>query len=178
MDIHQISVVYDRNEDRLLMRIRSRQNQLYPVWITRRLAIRLWPAFNDSLAKISSAALASQATLHPEAREMLVESARAENLKKSDFKTPFDESNLEQPLGPLPLLAHEVQMQMQPGQLGFSVLDAQGRKLGLQLAQSMVTAVRELMLKALRESEWGIEDPPAAATQAAPAVPAPSRLLN
>ena len=40
MDIHQIQVKYDALADRLLLQIRTRDEQLFPIWLTRRMVMR------------------------------------------------------------------------------------------------------------------------------------------
>jgi hypothetical protein len=70
MDIHQIQVKYDALADRLLLQIRTRDEQLFPIWLTRRMVIRLWPHFRGMVSGLAVSRTAPLATAVPEARDM------------------------------------------------------------------------------------------------------------
>jgi hypothetical protein len=177
MNIRQIAVQYDVEADRLLLRVRSAEEQLFAIWLTRRLCLRLWPHLGELVQRADAsqalAQAAPQSTATPEARAMLAETARERTLAQSDFSQPFEvAATAQQPLGALPLLAHTVQMTaLAQGRLLLAIRDAQQRSVQLELEAAMATAVRELMAAALRQADWGF------ALDAAPQVSAP-RVLN
>ncbi len=171
MNIRQIAVQYDVDADRLLLRVRSGDEQLFAVWLTRRLCLRLWPHLASLVRRAGAeqalAQTAPQSTATPEAKAMLAEAARERSLAQSDFSQPFEvAATAQQPLGPQPLLAHTVQMTpLAQGRLQVAIRDAQQRSVQLDLDASMATAVRELMVAALRQADWGFAlDAPAAET--------------
>lgn len=45
---------------------------------------------------------------------------------------------------------------MPDGHLSWLFVDAQRRKVPLQLTETLATAVRELMYKALQQADWGL----------------------
>jgi hypothetical protein len=178
MHIGQIAVQYDADADRVLLRVRSADEQLFAVWLTRRLCLRLWPHLaalvHNAGAAQALAQAAPQAVATPEAQAMLADAARQRALQQSDFSQPFTVApTAQQPLGPQPLLAHTVQMTpLAQGRLQLAIRDAQQRSVQLELDPAMATAVRELMAAALRQADWGFALDAPAAAQAAP------RMLN
>ena len=181
MQIRQLALHYRPEADRLLLRVNADDGQQFAVWFTRRLCARLWPHLTSVVTRFAVAHEVAQtapnAHLMPEAREMLAQSARERVLRNTDFKTPFQDQASAHPLGSEPLLATEVQLTPLPdGHLRLVIVDITKRNVQLQLTETLATAVRELMLEALRQADWGF------ALQAVPAtgpVPAQgSRLLN
>lgn len=169
---------YHAEADRLLLRVRSSDNNVFAVWMTRRLCLRLWPHLSTMMQHAGTAqavALATpQATPTPEAAAMLAESARERTLENADFSQPFQTDAAQQPFGPEPMLAHTVQLTPQAGgKLQLSISDAQKRNVQLVLDASLGTAVRELMVTALRQADWGL-----ALDTASPHTEPEARLLN
>ncbi len=178
MHIRQVSLHYDAEADRLLLRVRSSDDKMFAVWMTRRLCLRLWPHLSSMVQRagaVQAVALAApQATPTPEAAAMLAESAREQTLAQADFSQPFHGDAAQQPLGPEPMLAHTVQLTPQSGgKLQLSISDAHKRNVQLVLDAALGTAVRELMAAALRRADWGF-----GLEAAAPATEPGARLLN
>lgn len=175
MDIHQASVLYNANADRLLLRVRTRDDRLFQAWLTRRMMTRLWAPLSDIVTKLQIAQASPQAHVMPEAREMVAQAARERTLAAADFKTPFVATVREQPLGDEPLLVTEAQLTRLPGdQLRLVLLDEARRHFTLQLNPQLVTGLQQLLQQALRQADWGLAlDAPA--TAAAPEAP---RVLN
>jgi hypothetical protein len=161
MHIRQVSLQYNAEADRLLLRVRSSDDNVFAVWMTRRLCLRLWPHLATMVQQIGTASAVAQAapraTPTPEAAAMLADTAREQTLKQADFSQPFQDNAAQQPFGPEPMLAHTVQLTPQPGgTLFLSISDAQQRNVQLVLDDALATAVRELMLAALRQADWGV----------------------
>lgn len=161
MHIRQVSLQYHAEADRLLLRVRSSDDNLFAVWMTRRLCLRLWPHLSVMVQRAGAAhavaVAAPQATPTPEAAAMLAESAREQTLAQADFSQPFQTAAAQQPLGAEPMLAHTVQLTPQAGGLlQLSISDAQQRNVQLGLDATLATAVRELMAAALRQADWGL----------------------
>jgi hypothetical protein len=160
MHIRQVSLQYHAEADRLLLRVRSSEEHVFAVWMTRRLCLRLWPHLSAMVQRAGTATAVAQATPQatptPEAAAMLAESAREQTLKQADFSQPFQAVAAQQPFGPEPMLAHVVQLTPQDGgKLQLSISDAQKRNVQLVLDAALGTAVRELMVAALRQADWG-----------------------
>jgi hypothetical protein len=178
MRIRQVSLQYHAEADRLLLRVRSSDDNVFAVWMTRRLCLRLWPHLSSMVQRAGTAqavALAApRATPTPEAAAMLAASAREQTLAQADFSQPFQAASAQQPLGPEPMLAHTVQLTPQEGgRLQLSISDAQQRNMQLVLDAALGAAMRELMAAALHQAEWGF-----GAQAAAPNAEPGTRFLN
>jgi hypothetical protein len=178
MDIHQMQVKYDALADRLLWQVRTRGGELYAVWLTRRMVGRLWPPFLQLVTRAGIARAAPNATVLPEAREMLEQAVRERPLPSADFKTKFDPTPVAQPLGPEPLLPTAIDLtpDAQGSGMTLTLREEGGRSMQLRLGSDLSTALMRLLDQALRASDWGL---PAGAPATAPAAPpAPPASLN
>lgn len=167
MDIHQIQVKYDAAADRLLMQVRTRAGEVVGVWLTRRMMLRLWPHFDRAVTHVAVQRTAPDATVMPEAREMLQQAARERPLPHADFSKQFDPQPAARPLGTEPLLPTEINLTPSPtGALALRLREEGGRSLELRLGEELSSALLRLVEKALRASGWGLlpdAAPPAAA---------------
>src|SRR6195952_1713326 len=109
MQIHQMSVPYLPEQDRILMRVNTTEGEEMRMWLTRRLMVGLWPLLSklltEHLLKLESAG-ASLAGANPELKKMLAEFRKEEFLQNADFDTPYQEG--EQPPAEEPLLVTDV----------------------------------------------------------------------
>ena len=177
MDIHQIQVKYDPLADRLLLQIRTRDELLFPIWLTRRMVIRLWPHFRGMVSGLAVTRSAPSAMAVPEARDMLADAASERALQSADFKTEFDTSGAKQPLGPEPVLPAAIDLRPAKGQAVVLVIrDADGRSLELAFGEDLAHGLSRLVESALVASEWGLVAA-AVETQSEPGKP-PARVLN
>ena len=178
MHIRQVSLQYHAEADRLLLRVRSSDDNVFAVWMTRRLCLRLWPHLSAMVHRAGTASAVAQATPQatptPEAAAMLADSARERTLQQADFSQPFQTAAAQQPFGPEPMLAHTVQLTPQDGgRLQLSISDVQKRNVQLVLDAALGAAVHELMVAALRQANWGL-----ALEVAPPSTEAAARVLN
>lgn len=156
MSIHQIQITYDPAADRLLWQVRTTDAQVFALWLTRRLSLRLWPHLRARVAQ-QSAPVSPKAVVTPQAREMLEQAARTAPLPHADFNAPFQSEGVQRPLGNEPMLVSEVNLGQGPnGGIVLQWRDAQGRHLTLQLEQELSLAVMRLMEAALQRADWGV----------------------
>ena len=111
MQIHQMSVTYLPEQDRILMRINTVEGEEMRKWRTRRLMVGLWPLLSklltEHLLKLESAG-ASLSGANPELKKMLADFRKEEFLQHADFDTPYKEGQQRLPLGEEPLLVTDV----------------------------------------------------------------------
>ena len=92
MQIHQMSVSYLPEQDRILMRINTMEGEETRLWLTRRLMVGLWPLLSKLLTehqhKLESAG-ASLTGATPELKKMLADFRKEEFLQHADFDTPY-----------------------------------------------------------------------------------------
>jgi hypothetical protein len=168
MSIHQLSVLYQADHDRLLLRVRTRDEQLFELWLTRRLMLRLWQPLQNTAAASALGVASKGSTILPEARDMMTQALRDQAKQSADFASPFDDQSSERPLGEHPMLVAAVDLKHDgQGQVGVSLRDAQGRNLSVNLTHDLLHNLLTLVEQALAQSEWGLVAP-----QSAPAAPA------
>ena len=180
-----MQVRYQPAADRVLWQVRTKTEELFAVWLTRRMLKQLWPPLCKLVTSAGMAQVAPHATVLPEAREMMAQVARVRPLPGANFTTPFDAKAAAQPLGPEPLLPSTVDLG--PGADGkglrITAREPNGRHMTLALSNDLATALMRLLEQALAEADWGLGPLPAVApaSPAEPpgqATPAPPTLLN
>ncbi|MEI7513945.1 MAG: hypothetical protein WCK81_01040 [Betaproteobacteria bacterium] len=159
MYIHQLSVVFDERQDRLLMRVNTQAGEEVRLWLTRRISLRLQEPLEHTIAKIE-AHNPYVAAADARARGMLVELKHEAFLQNADLATPFSPQSTSLPLGDLPLLVTEVRLDVgaQGGaQLVFQDCgdsQAPARSCTLQMQSMLVHGLLHLLQKAIHKSQW------------------------
>ena len=173
-----MQVRYDPAADRILWQVRTQAGEMFSAWLTRRMLGQIWRPFQNLVGQSSLAHTPTAASLVPEAREMLAQTARARPLPGADFKAPFNPQATALPLGPDPLLPIAADMGPRadgPG-MALRLRDEQGRSLAVQLTGDMCAALSRLLEKAIADADWGLAV--AAPLTAAAHGAQPPRLLN
>lgn len=164
MQIHQLSVSYQAEQDRLLLRVSSTNGQEMRLWLTRRLMLGLWPLISrlqtEQLLKLEAAGSALDGA-DEELRRMLAEFRKEEFLQRADFDTPYkDQSTL--PLGVEPLLVTDVDATPLPGsrtRLGLNERASvsggeKPRGFQLELDARLMQGLLHLLERALTHAQW------------------------
>jgi hypothetical protein len=174
MQVHQMSVTYVPEQDRILMRINTREGDEMRIWLTRRLMAGLWPLLTkmvtEHLLKLEGAG-SSLAVADDSLRKMLTDFRKEEFLSKADFDTPYQEGSAHLPLGEEPLLVTDVDAVPQasgPLSLSFNERPAGGeqpRSFNLEMQPKLMQGLMYLLEQALAHSQW--REPFGGAAQAA-----------
>ena len=180
MNIHQLSVNYLQEHDRILVRINTTDAAELRLWFTRRLTLGLAPILGKVVAEhvakqeaLHSPHISPVATADPTTVQMLADFKKQEHLLKSDFQTPFKAEVTQLPLGAEPLLVTEVNMTPQPSgqmQLVFSekLPDVtKPRSFQIALEPKLTHGFIHLLDKAIEVSMWR-EDVKVVQSDAAP----------
>jgi hypothetical protein len=177
MQIHQMSVTYLPEQDRILMRVNTTEGEEMRMWLTRRLMVGLWPLLSklltEHLLKLESAG-ASLAGANPELKKMLAEFRKEEFLQHADFDTPYQEGQQRQPLGEEPLLVTDVDatpLASGPLRLNFNERppngDAKPRNFQMEMQPKLMQGLMHLLDQALLQSMWREPFVPVAAAEPA-----------
>ena len=177
MQIHQMSVTYLPEQDRILMRINTTEGEEMRMWLTRRLMVGLWPLLSklltEHLLKLESAG-ASLAGANPELKKMLADFRKEEFLQHADFDTPYEEGQPEHPLGEEPLLVTDVDaapLANGPLRLNFNERPPNGaskpRSFQMEMQPKLMQGLMHLLDHALLQSQWREPFVPPAATDTA-----------
>lgn len=178
MQIHQLSVVYQSEQDRLLMRVNTRVGTELSLWITRRLLRRLGPLL---IQVIDSHVQPMQpgGDQRPDVRRAVADMERDALLQGADFATPYQPVQA-RPLGDEPLLVSEVvATPLASVRLRLSFLEKiEGRPLrsfDIDADASLLQALLHLIRQALAQSQWQEPFGDALSEQAAIAAAAEAR---
>ena len=164
MQIHQLSVTYQAEQDRLLLRVNSTSGEEMRLWLTRRLMVSLWPVLNklhtEQLLKGEPAGASLDAT-DEDLRRMLADFRKEEFLQRADFDTPYqDQATL--PLGVEPLLVTDVDAAPLPSgrlRLAFNERASVGggdkpRGFQVEMEARLMQGLMHLLEQALGRSQW------------------------
>jgi hypothetical protein len=159
MNIHQMSVQYDERQDRLAVRVSNQQNQEFRLWLTRAMTLRLLPHLQAAVVQLESGDPQVMAT-DTTAQQMLTELKRENFLSRADFSTPFASENLSLPLGEMPILVTDVQLNLHNGgRLDVLLQDksgpnASGSSCELSLQAALLHGLLHLIEAALKKAQW------------------------
>lgn len=164
MQIHQMSVTYLPEQDRILMRVNTTEGEEMRMWLTRRLMVGLWPLLTKLLTEHLLKLEAGGATLsgaNPELKKMLADFRKEEFLQHADFDTPYKEGQADLPLGEDPLLVTDVDaspLTAGPLCLNFNERPPQGdakpRTFQMEMQPKLMQGLMHLLDQALLQSQW------------------------
>ena len=163
MKIHQLSVVYQAEQDRIFVRINTAAAEEVRLWITRRLMVGLWPLLTklltQNLLKLESAG-SSLDTADDALKKMLADFRKEEFLQEADFDTPYDDNQAVLPLGQDPVLVTDVDAApLANGRLRLSFNERlpgakEPRSFQIDMDPKLMQGWMHLLEQALHKSKW------------------------
>lgn len=166
MNIHQLSVTYLPEQDRILARINTTAGEEMRLWLTRRLMVGLWPLLSKvmtgHLLRLEAAGTSLDAA-DDEMKKMLADFRKEEFLQHADFETPYQENPPTLPLGEEPLMVTDVDAAPLPnGRLRLSFNEtvppkdegAQPRRFQMEMEPRLMQGLLHLLEQALVQSRW------------------------
>ena len=167
MNIHQLSVRYVPEQDRILLSVNTTDGQELDLWLTRRMVLAMWPQLNrmamDHFAVPADAktdGFVDLSALDTGTRQVLADTRRQELLQNADFKTPYRATAKTRPMGASPLLPVEITLKPldaqqvevhfkeQPGTAGS------GRGLQLALQAQLVFSLVHMLSQSMEHTGW------------------------
>jgi len=200
MNVHQLSIAYVPEQDRILVRVNTKEGRELQFWLTRRLTLGLSPLLDkvvtEHAARHGGLATAHVATMDDLAKKAVAQFQRTETLKKADFATPYKASEASVPLFDHPLLVTEVNIapltngqlrlscaEKLPGQAVASSIVAGGpvtgpavpppRSFQMALSEQLIHAFVHLLERAVVQSRWRVVPDGATTPASTPPDPAP-----
>ena len=166
MNIHQLSVTYLPEQDRILARVNTTAGEEMRLWLTRRLMVGLWPLLSKvmtgHLLRLEAASTSLDAA-DDEMKKMLADFRKQEFLQNADFDTPYQENQPTLPLGEEPLLVTDVDATPLPnGRLRLSfnetvpgkVATAEPRCFQMEMEPRLMQGLLHLLEQTLAQSHW------------------------
>ena len=176
MNVHQLSITYVPEQDRILVRVNTQEGRELQFWFTRRLTLGFSSLLDrmvtDHLARPAGVEASRLAGMDELAKMAVAQFQRSETLKSADFATPYRVSEANVPLFESPLLVTEINL----APLGHNQLrmrcaekltgGAGSRNFQMTLSEQLVHAFVHLLERALKQSQWRDLSAPDAGTTA------------
>lgn len=161
MNIHQLQLTYSTQEDRLILRINSKENEEIRLFLTRRMLVSFWDiltqAVNHSISQktfddIKNPAINST----PEVQKMKQQVQHQDIVDKSDYKTPFNEGN-KFPIGESPALIEKITINtLENTTTTLIFYSNNGQNINLNLNQQLLHNLSDLIIKVIPSTDWNI----------------------
>ena len=154
MSLQQINVMYDAQQDRLLVRMNTRERMEYRFWITRRLTRGLWKGL---LQQMQSTEAARRQTA-PSAKQAVVEFEREAALQKTIFGNPYTNDEMQAAMEGDPLLVFSINMHVhEDGGHSITLKPSSGAGLQLRFSDTLLHAFAKLLQDAVKTSGWDLQ---------------------
>lgn len=161
MNIHQLSVSYQLEQDRILVQISTHNGEALRLWLTRRLVVNLFPHLNQAAtnAETGNSELADHDDL---AKKVLMEFKKQALIDQGDFKTPFKTDATVFPLGAEPLLVTSIYLTPAGNgalRIGFEEKLAETikpRGFEITMESPLLLSFMHFLESAIKLSDWGI----------------------
>lgn len=167
MNIHQVSVSYVQEQDRLLLRINGKEGGELRAWLTRRLVLALLPVLSqtttEQIGKVAAAAALPAVSAGDPRGQALAAFETEAALRSGDFETPYqpaDNAPAEPLLGPEPLLLTEVKVTLLgSGQLRLQLFEKLPGQEAVRTFQVMMdpqlsNGLLQLLHQSVNASQW------------------------
>jgi hypothetical protein len=152
MNIHQIQMAYDQRQDRILLRLSTRESTEFRFWLTRRFVKRLWGLLVKMLEQDESFR-----SLSEEARRALLGMQHETFVEEGDFSKAYEDAERELPLGPEPVLLATAKGKVDgKGNQTLSLHPAAGQGIDLGLNSKLLHMLVKLLRDAVSRSDWDI----------------------
>ncbi len=148
--IAQVNVTYQREEDRLLLRIRSTENLEFRLWLTRRYTQLLLRAIEKMLDTTPAAGLSNE-------RERATRAFEHERFTATaDRSTPYEETAQSFPLGEDGALGYRITVHAgTPATL--ELLPREGAGIALPGQKQLLHNLHHLLEQAAGSAEWNLQ---------------------
>jgi hypothetical protein len=152
MNIHQIQMLYDKQQDRVLLRVSTRDQTEFRFWLTRRFVKRLWGLLLKMLEQDEAFR-----SLSVEARHALLGMQHETFIGEGDFSQTYEDGARQLPLGPEPVLLTTARGKA--GAKGAQILSlhpTQGQGIDIALNSKLLHMIAKLLRDAVSRSDWDI----------------------
>jgi len=149
--LHQITMSYAVEDDRLLLRISTTEKKEYQLWLTRRFVSVLWAALIQIIEKEPGAKTA----LKPSAKKAVMAMQHEEAVSTSDFSLPHDDEteNMTSDTGPLLVIGGKV-VGGDKGVTNLILQTRSGSEVKVALAKNLLHALCRLLIETTMKAGW------------------------
>lgn len=147
--IQQLQMSYSAEEDRVLLRINTTDQEEFRFWLTRRYCQLIIQALNAH--RSADPDVSAQAT--PVARQAVEEFKQEAAISQGNFDQAFQEAS-SFPFGEAPALAQKLKYKVDSGLLALTIEPGSGNGITIKLDSKLNYNVAKLLQGAISAGEW------------------------
>jgi len=152
--LDQIQISFVAVEDRLLLRVSTRNQEEFRCWLTRRFVKAIMPALEQALA----AHPRIQSQPDPLAKQALLDFEHEAARQNSDFATPYKGGGRALPLGEAPVLLTRGQFRPQAdGGITLTLAPEHGGGIDLALNPTLLHSFVALIEQTVQATDWDLK---------------------
>jgi hypothetical protein len=154
--INQIQASYNDSEDRILLKIKTLNEQVYLAWMTRRFVSLLLPLLHGKHPTTGEALFDEQTT-------MMHQTEKQQTQLEGDFGTAYEApENAEYPLGERPILLAKMTFntlnKTQPEEQPQLILEPeQGAGIVLPFNAELMGALLKILAQVIDQADWALQ---------------------
>jgi len=153
MQIHQMQLTFDPEQDRLLLRLSTRDQAEFRFWLTRRCVRILWRA----LLRMLEQDRALQGQFDPDTRREVLGMQHEGFVQQGNFSQSFANGARSLPLGEAPVLVTQFKTGRKPdGAQLLSLHPTQGKGIDIALDTRLLHILCKLVQEAVGKAEWDL----------------------
>ncbi len=151
--LHQLTMSYAADQDRLLFRIATTDKKEYRMWLTRRFVHLLWGALKQTFERD----VELKRSVGKDVKDAILSMQHQEAIQKTDFETPpvADTTNVTSNTGPLLVIGGTVN----PGKnvTGIKFKTAEGSDVSFNLNKQLLHAFCHLLVTTTVKADWKLD---------------------
>ena len=154
MNIHQIQMAYDKQQDRILLRVSTMERAEFRFWMTRRYVKLLWAILIKMLERDPMAA----AYADEKVRRTMMGFQHEDAVRAGEFGRQYEEGVNTLPLGEAPILLSRITARQNPdAQQLLCMHPEQGQGIDLAVNAELLHMISKLVVDAVAQSDWDIK---------------------
>jgi len=151
--LHQMTMSFSPQEDRLLLKVSTTDKTEIHLWLTRRFTLVLWNALMQAIEKNPDI----RPDLAPKAKEAVKAMQHQEAVKSVDMSKKHDEKKQNKPITAKPLLVTGGKVDATAKTVKLLFNTAEGQEINMALNKELLHALCHLMMRLSGTAEWGLD---------------------
>jgi len=150
----QYQMAYVAEQDRMLLRIGTRDKAEYRLWLTRRAVKLLW----HGLLQVVEAGAAKDTPIEADKREAILYFEHQSAVEQADFETSFEETASSFPLGEEGVLVSHMRVDRKPdGTYTLRLDPKKGKGITINLHEKLMHSFMQMLIDFSNLAEWGLD---------------------
>lgn len=160
--IEQLQLVFNPEQDRLLLRVNTSDQEQLRFWLTRRLVKRLTPSLQSLLQSANDVPELQDRPLNDNAKQALFDMEHQAIRDQVDFATEFRDEVESLPLGSEGILVNTVKVTTQKGatpdqhQYALKLSDEKGASVDINLNNQLLHSLYAVLVEGIRKTDWDL----------------------